>query len=38
MAQVRPTSLSALAQVSGVGEAKLEKYGRAFVDVIEGFG
>jgi ATP-dependent DNA helicase RecQ len=37
MAQVRPTTLSALARVSGVGEAKLEKYGRAFVDVIEGF-
>jgi ATP-dependent DNA helicase RecQ len=37
MAELKPTSLSALSRVSGVGEAKLERYGQAFVEVIEGF-
>jgi ATP-dependent DNA helicase RecQ len=37
MAELKPTSLSALSRVSGVGEAKLERYGRAFVDVIHAF-
>ena len=34
MAELRPTSLSALAQVSGVGTAKLDRYGEAFLEVI----
>jgi ATP-dependent DNA helicase RecQ len=34
MAQTKPTTLHALARVSGVGSAKLEKYGTAFVDLI----
>jgi ATP-dependent DNA helicase RecQ len=34
MAAARPASLQALAQVSGVGAAKLERYGAAFVEVI----
>ena len=32
-----PTSLHALSRVSGVGEAKLERYGAAFVEVIDAF-
>ncbi|MGS1016205.1 DNA helicase RecQ [Allosphingosinicella humi] len=35
MATLRPTTLHALSNVTGVGAAKLEKYGRAFVSVIE---
>ena len=38
MAQLRPESLSALARVPGVGQAKLERYGAAFVDVVRSFG
>jgi ATP-dependent DNA helicase RecQ len=34
MAGLRPTTLYGLSQVSGVGTAKLEKYGEAFVEVI----
>ncbi|HEY5724147.1 MAG TPA: DNA helicase RecQ [Allosphingosinicella sp.] len=34
MASRRPTSLAAMAGISGVGAAKLEKYGEAFVEVI----
>ncbi|HYI48879.1 MAG TPA: DNA helicase RecQ [Allosphingosinicella sp.] len=37
MAELKPTTLAALSRVSGVGEAKLERYGRAFVEVIDGF-
>jgi ATP-dependent DNA helicase RecQ len=37
MAELKPTTLHALARVSGVGEAKLERYGAAFVAVIAGF-
>ena len=35
MAELKPTSLVALSRVSGVGEAKLDRYGQAFVEVIE---
>jgi ATP-dependent DNA helicase RecQ len=35
MAERRPASLHALAEVSGVGAAKLERYGAAFMDVIQ---
>ena len=35
MAELKPTSLSALGRVSGVGEAKLERYGAAFVEVLK---
>jgi ATP-dependent DNA helicase RecQ len=35
MAELKPTTLPALARVSGVGEAKLERYGQAFVEVID---
>jgi ATP-dependent DNA helicase RecQ len=34
MAELKPTTLSALARVSGVGAAKLERYGAAFVEII----
>ena len=34
MAAAKPASLQALAQISGVGAAKLERYGEAFVEVI----
>jgi ATP-dependent DNA helicase RecQ len=35
MAELKPVTLHALARVSGVGEAKLERYGPAFVEVID---
>jgi ATP-dependent DNA helicase RecQ len=34
MAVLRPTSLAALGGISGVGAAKLERYGQSFVNVI----
>jgi ATP-dependent DNA helicase RecQ len=34
MAELKPTTLFALERVSGVGAAKLERYGSAFVEVI----
>jgi ATP-dependent DNA helicase RecQ len=34
MAELKPASLQALSQVTGVGTAKLERYGAAFVEVI----
>ena len=37
MAQLRPESLSAMARVPGVGQAKLERYGSAFVEVVTAF-
>ncbi|MBV9884374.1 MAG: DNA helicase RecQ [Sphingomonadaceae bacterium] len=37
MAELKPTSLHALSRVSGVGAAKLERYGGAFVEVIGGW-
>lgn len=38
MAQQRPVSLDAMAQVSGVGATKLERYGATFLEVITGAG
>ena len=35
MAELKPTTLHALSRVSGVGAAKLERYGAAFVEVID---
>jgi ATP-dependent DNA helicase RecQ len=37
MAATKPTNLAALADVSGVGAAKLERYGEAFVEAIRAF-
>jgi ATP-dependent DNA helicase RecQ len=36
MAELKPTSLHALSRVAGVGTAKLEKWGGAFVEVVQG--
>jgi ATP-dependent DNA helicase RecQ len=36
MAQSRPTDLDAMARVNGVGAAKLQRYGAAFLQVITG--
>jgi len=36
MLRERPQSLAALGRVSGVGERKLERYGEAFLGVLEG--
>jgi ATP-dependent DNA helicase RecQ len=36
MAELRPATLAALARISGVGAAKLERYGAAFVELIGG--
>lgn len=33
IARVRPRSLAAFGDISGVGEAKLERYGPQFLDV-----
>jgi ATP-dependent DNA helicase RecQ len=35
MAELRPTTVHALSRVSGVGAAKLDKYGEAFVRVLQ---
>jgi ATP-dependent DNA helicase RecQ len=37
MAALKPASLSALSRVAGVGQAKLDKYGEAFVAVVQAF-
>jgi ATP-dependent DNA helicase RecQ len=37
MAAAKPASLGALGRISGVGAAKLERYGAAFVEVIQAF-
>ena len=37
MAALKPTSLSSLSRISGVGEAKLARYGEAFVNAIGAF-
>ena len=37
MAELKPTTLHALGRVSGVGAAKLERYGDSFVELIRGF-
>jgi ATP-dependent DNA helicase RecQ len=37
MAELKPTSLHALSRVTGVGTAKLDKWGGAFVEVVQSF-
>jgi ATP-dependent DNA helicase RecQ len=37
MAELKPTSRAALSRISGVGEAKLERYGDAFIQVLQEF-
>ncbi len=37
MAELKPETLNALSRVAGVGQAKLERYGEAFVEVVRGF-
>lgn len=37
MASAKPASRAELARLPGIGEAKLEKYGRAFLDIITGW-
>jgi ATP-dependent DNA helicase RecQ len=37
MAELKPETLHALSRVTGVGQAKLERYGEAFVEVVRGF-
>ena len=34
MIQVRPTSLEELLEISGIGQAKLQKYGQPFLDLL----
>jgi ATP-dependent DNA helicase RecQ len=34
IAQVRPTSLEALSQISGIGAAKLDTYGESVLEVV----
>ena len=34
LVQLKPDSLEAIRNVSGVGEAKLNRYGQTFLDVI----
>lgn len=38
MLRSQPSSLSAMAEVSGVGARKLERYGQAFLEVLNGSG
>jgi ATP-dependent DNA helicase RecQ len=35
IAELKPESLNALSRISGVGSAKLQRYGEAFVDVVQ---
>jgi ATP-dependent DNA helicase RecQ len=37
MAELKPATINALSRVSGVGAAKLERYGAAFVEIIQGW-
>jgi ATP-dependent DNA helicase RecQ len=37
MAVLKPTSLAALARISGVGAAKLDRYGAAFIEIIAAY-
>ena len=37
MIHLRPKQLEAMLQVNGVGEAKLQKYGQQFLDVLNEF-
>jgi ATP-dependent DNA helicase RecQ len=37
MAELKPTTLDALSRITGVGTAKLDRYGAAFVEVVRGF-
>jgi len=35
MAELKPVTLHALSRISGIGDAKLARYGAAFVEVID---
>ena len=35
MAELKPGTLARMGEVSGVGAAKLEKYGAAFLEVVQ---
>ncbi|MBD8878573.1 DNA helicase RecQ [Roseibium polysiphoniae] len=37
IAKARPGTYTSLLEVSGVGQSKLEKYGREFIEVVEAF-
>jgi ATP-dependent DNA helicase RecQ len=37
LATVKPTTMEAFGQVSGIGEYKQRKYGKLFVDLIKKF-
>ena len=37
IAKARPVSADALLAVSGVGQTKLDRYGEAFIDLVEAF-
>ena len=37
MAETKPATLDALSRITGVGAAKLERYGAAFVEVVQGW-
>ncbi|MFK7900845.1 MAG: HRDC domain-containing protein, partial [Cyclobacteriaceae bacterium] len=36
-AEAKPTSLTELSEIPGVGQFKLNKYGSAFVELIKGY-
>lgn len=38
MSSMKPTTLEEFADISGVGSMKLEKYGKIFIEAIEGYG
>ena len=38
MAQLKPTTLEQMAALSGVGEKKLERYGRQFLEILRSIG
>jgi ATP-dependent DNA helicase RecQ len=38
IADARPGSLAALGDVGGVGQAKLDRYGAAVLEIVRGMG
>jgi len=38
MARLRPCSLEEMAGISGIGQHKLERYGRTFLEILENAG
>jgi ATP-dependent DNA helicase RecQ len=38
IAERRPSTLAEMAQIQGMGEAKIDRFGPAFLDILQGKG